>query len=69
MMKLYNQSIGYFSKHPMANALAHSAGGFGLAIVLQTYMMPDCDAFAPVWVGWVLIVFSVLVHLKSFHGK
>jgi hypothetical protein len=53
----------------MANALAHSAGGFGLALVLQTYLMPDCDAFAPVWVGWVLIVFSVLVHLKSFHGK
>ncbi len=64
-MELYHQSLDYFSKHPMANSLAHSAGGFGLAVVLQEYM--GGGSFVPVWIGFILIVFSALVHFRSFY--
>ncbi len=65
-MEIYHQSLDYFSKHPMANSLAHAAGGFGLAVLLQGHV--GGVSVVPMWLGWVLIVFSALVHFNSFYN-
>lgn len=41
--------------------LAHFAGGFGLALLLQHYL--SGNSFLPVLVGWIFVVFSLTVHL------
>lgn len=64
-MEIYHRSLDYFSSHPMANSLAHAAGGFGCAVVLQRYLAGD--SVVPVWIGWVLIIFSAVVHVRSFY--
>lgn len=63
-MEIYHRSLSYFTQHPMLNSLAHSAGGFGLAVLLQEYSMGN--SVVPAWIGWVLVAFSALVHLYSF---
>lgn len=62
-MDIYNRSLRYFSSHAMLNSLAHSAGGFGLALVLQEYLRGN--AFLSPWIGWVLIAFSAIIHIRS----
>lgn len=63
MVNIFHKSLSYFSKHPMLNSLAHSAGGFGLAVVIQEYMAQN--SVVPVWAGWVMIIFSALIHFRS----
>lgn len=66
-MNFYNRSMAFFSRHVMLNSIAHAAGGFGLAVVLQDYLR--ANSFAPLWIGWTLIGFSVIIHLWSISGK
>lgn len=61
--KMFNRATSYFSRHVMLCSAAHTAGGFGLAIVLQQYY--EGGAFIDVRIGWVLIAFSVLAHLRA----
>ena len=49
----YEKVVTYFAQHVILNAFAHTAAGFGLAIVLQHYLKGN--AFLPVYVGWLLI--------------
>jgi len=58
---LVKEINSYFSKNPTLNAIAHSAGGFGLAVVLQHYLQGG--EFVSVWVGWALIGLSAAMHL------
>ncbi|HEV2917463.1 MAG TPA: hypothetical protein VGW78_07000 [Candidatus Babeliales bacterium] len=60
---LYTKSLMYFAKHPMLNSFAHSVGGFGIALLLQYYIVGD--AFAPLWVGWLCITGSLVIHIRS----
>lgn len=62
-MEIYHRSLRYFSSHVFLNSMAHSAGGFGLAVVLQEYIQGN--AFLSVWIGWVLIAFSTVIHIRS----
>lgn len=57
-----NRSIAYFSSHVMLNSIVHSAGGFGLAVVLQDYLRGN--VFISPYVGWALIVVSVIMHAR-----
>lgn len=59
----YDKMITYFSEHVMLNSFAHTAGGFGLALLLQHYIKGD--AFLPPLVGWVLVAISVVIHIIS----
>ena len=61
--KIYEKSNHYFSKHVMLNSIAHAAAGFGLALVLQDYLQGT--VFLASWVGWLLILFSVAIHVRS----
>lgn len=67
MFSIYKKSLNFFSKHAMLNSIAHSAGGFGLAVVLQHCLQGD--VFICPLVGWALIAFSVAVHIYSIVGK
>lgn len=62
-MNWYRRSMNYFSKHPMLNSIAHSCGGFGLAIILQEYLKGN--AFLPLGFGWILVLISVVIHIHS----
>jgi len=61
--KLYNRSMNYFSRHVFLNSIAHVATGFGIAIVLQAYLQGN--VFINVWIGWILIAFSMIIHIRS----
>jgi hypothetical protein len=60
----YTNALAYFSAHPLLNSIAHAAGGFGLAIVLQQYLVGF--PFVSVWVGWAGIIFSISIHVRAF---
>ena len=49
------------SKHVILSNAAHAAGGFGFALLLQYYITGS--AFAPVWIGWLLVACAVVDHL------
>ena len=66
MFPIFDKSIQFFAQHVMLNSIAHTAGGFGLAIVLQHYMQGN--SFVNPLVGWALIIFSVAIHLYSIMG-
>lgn len=63
LMELYNKAIRYFSVHVNLNSAAHFAVGFGLAILLQHYI--NGNSFAPSYVGWILVILSVVVHIMA----
>lgn len=67
MKDIYAKSLKYFSKHPILNSCAHSAAGFGLAVILLHYM-PESGLLNPA-VGWILILFSIAVHIASIYKK
>lgn len=58
------RAMYYMSQHIMLSNAAHVAGGFGVAVLLQHYLKGR--AFAPAWVGWVLVAFSLGVHILAF---
>ena len=51
----------FSSKHVILSNAAHAAGGFGFALLLQFYLTGS--AFAPVWIGWLLLACAVAEHL------
>jgi len=61
MFILYDRINRYFAAHPNLNAIAHAAGGFGLAVVLQPYIQGTF--FMAMWYGWALIALSAAIHL------
>jgi|GEM_PF-916152 len=64
LTELFHNSLSYFTNHPMLNALAHSAGGFGLAVIIQEYTMGN--SIIPVWVAWLFVALSTVIHIYSF---
>ncbi len=55
--------MAYFSKHEFLNSMAHAAGGFGLAVVLQDHLRGD--VFVTPYLGWALIALSVVIHARA----
>ena len=47
-------------KHVIISNAIHAIGGFGLAILLQQYLVGS--PFVSVWVGWILVVCAMLAH-------
>ena len=63
LQDIFSRSLNYFSQHAFLNSIAHSAGGFGLAVVLQHYLKGD--VFISPYLGWLLIAASVVIHIRS----
>lgn len=61
------QAFEFDRRHiPLTNA-SHFALGFGLAILLQHYIAGN--VFLPIVVGWILVAFSLIVHVYSWNKK
>lgn len=60
-------AINFDRNHIMLTNASHLALGFGLALVLQQYIVGN--AFLPVLVGWVLLGFGLIAHLVSWTSK
>jgi hypothetical protein len=67
MFPIFENSIRFFSAHVWLNSIAHSAGGFGIAVVLQNYLQGN--VFVCPLVGWALIIFSTAIHIYSVISK
>lgn len=61
---IFKNALTYFTMHPILNSIVHTAAGFGIALVLQYYLVGN--PFVSVWVGWASIAFSAVVHVYSF---
>ena len=61
MFIFVNRAMQFDSKHIIISNASHAAGGFGLAVLLQFYLMGS--TFVPMWVGWVLVACSIVAHL------
>lgn len=57
-----NHALQYMADHIILSNVSHVAGGFGLAILLQHYLVKG-RTFVPAWVGWILVTFAFTVHM------
>ena len=60
---MIEHAIQFWSQHVILANLTHAAGGFGLALVLQRHF--GGRPFLPVIVGWLLLAFTIAVHLYA----
>lgn len=58
------QAFKFDRRHIILTNANHFSLGFGLALLLQHYIVGN--AFLPVVVGWILIAFSLIVHLYAW---
>lgn len=63
MFVFVKHGLTFDRKHIILNNANHLAGGLGLAIVLQEYLVGN--PFVPVVVGWLLLAFTAGVHLYA----
>ena len=63
MFEFYQRAMNYFSGHVILGHTAHFAAGFGVALILQHYLRGD--AFLNPIIGWLLVIFSVVVHIRA----
>lgn len=61
---MFEDQKKFARKHLYLTNANHLAGGFGLAIVLQHYLVGN--AFLPVSIAWVLVAFMAAVHVYEF---
>lgn len=61
---MFDKQKAWARQYILLNNAHHVAAGFGLALLLQHYLIGS--AFAPVAVGVVLIGFSVAVHIYAW---
>ncbi len=58
---MFERQLALARKHIILTNFAHFVGGFGLALLLQYYL--SGNSFLPVTVGWILIAFTLVVHI------
>lgn len=63
---MFQNAIDFWSRHVILANASHAAGGFGLALILQRYF--GNKPFVPVWIGWILLAFTIVTHLVAFIG-
>lgn len=60
-------ALAFDRRHIILSNASHTALGFGVAVLLQEYMVGN--AFVPVIVAWVLIIFGLIAHLRAWMNK
>ncbi len=63
MFIFVKRGMEFDRNHIILSNASHAAGGFGLAILLQHYLVGN--EFAPMWVAVVLVAFSIAAHLRA----
>jgi hypothetical protein len=64
---MFNTEKKFARKHIILTSTNHFAGGFGLALLLQHYLVGG--AFLPVVIGWILVAYMAVVHMLEFTSK
>lgn len=67
MATFIQQGISYWSEHVILANLSHALGGFGLALVLQHYLVGN--PFWPVAIGWFALAFTLVTHIIAYTSK
>jgi hypothetical protein len=58
---MLQKALAFARENVILTAVQHALGGFGVALLLQWYIQDT--AFAPAWLGWVFVAFSVAIHI------
>ena len=58
---MLQKALAFARENVILTAVQHALGGFGVALLVQWYVQGA--AFAPAWLGWVFVAFSVAVHI------
>lgn len=58
---MFEKEKKFARKHIILTSTNHAAGGFGIAVILQYYIVGD--PFIPVIIGWLLFGYAVIVHI------
>jgi hypothetical protein len=61
---MYKEAVSFSRRHILLNSASHAVLGFGLAVLLQDYLVGD--AFMAVWIAWVLVALGVIEHLYAW---
>lgn len=61
---MFQTAIEFWSRHVILANASHTAGGFGLALILQRYF--GGRPFLLVAVGWNLIGFTLVTHVITY---
>ncbi len=66
-MNAIKNGFAFDRRHIMLTNASHAAIGFGIALLLQDWLAGN--AFLSVWVGWALVVFSLVVHFVALTSR
>lgn len=58
---MLDKALAFARENIVLTSIQNALGGFGVAILLQWYLQGA--AFAPIWLGWVFVGFSVAIHI------
>ncbi len=61
---MFEKQIKFAREHIILTAANHVAAGFGLALLLQHYLVGS--SFLPAIIAWLLVGFSAAVHSYVF---
>lgn len=61
---MYKEAVSFSRRHILLNSASHAALGFGIAELLQDYLVGD--AFIAVWIAWVLVALGVIEHIYAW---
>ena len=64
---MFEKPINYWSKHVILSSLSHAVGGFGLALLLQDYLVGN--AFLSTTVGWLAVAFTLVTHFIAHTSR
>ncbi len=58
---MIQKALGFARENVVLTSVQNALGGFGVALLVQWYVQGA--AFAPMWLGWVFVAFSVAIHV------
>ena len=58
---MIERALAFARENVVLTSVQNALGGFGVAILVQWYVQGA--AFAPAWLGWTFVAFSVAIHI------
>lgn len=61
------EAMKFDRHHILLSNASHAALGFGIAVLLQDYLAGN--AFFPVVIAWILVIFGLVAHVRAWTSK
>lgn len=58
---MLQKALAFARENVILTSVQNALGGFGVALLVQWYVQGA--AFAPMWLGWTFVAFSVAIHV------